>query len=87
MINQIYVFPNGSRINLKKVVAIGTIEKTVSGNIYFDVYTDNSAYPIKFMLGYAIGTADEKVKENVKTIYSSFCKDWEEYLIQNKNPD
>lgn len=83
-VSRIYVFPSGARIDLKKIIMIGAIDKDQLGNIFIMVYVERRDKPIEFHLGYAIGKTPEDEKKRVFSIYQAFSQEWEQYTLQEQ---
>jgi len=85
MENEIYKFRNGTVINLKNIIAIGPLEKNEFNQFILPVYCNGSQKPINIVLGYANGTASEKIKADILFNVANFITTWENYLITSKH--
>lgn len=80
-IERVHTTTNGTKIYLKKIIAIGEINKDVNNIIYFNVYVHGMNKPIKFIAGHAVGIANETLKKNVENTYNSLVNAWETYIL------
>ena len=82
-IRPVYVFQNGTRIALRKIISIGAIEKDEQYNIIIKIYCTGYHKPIVFILGNSIGFVTPEQKNRIEAIYNDFINQWETFVIQN----
>lgn len=80
--NQIFIFPNGTQINLKKVIGIGALEKNEAANIVIPLYCEGSRHPIQVIVGFAIGSATQEQKEKINKILQDLTLSWHNYVLE-----
>ena len=78
---RIYVFTNGTRIDLKKVMVIGAIDKDEIANIFIPIYCEGFNKPINLILSNCIGTLSNDRKLRIESIYSHFTSEWQAYKL------
>ncbi len=79
---RIYVFPSGARIDLRRVVCIGALDKNInSGYFFIAIYMMGMDKPILFDVGYAIGKVSEETKSEILSTVENFRIAWEQYII------
>lgn len=79
-VSRIFAFNNGTRIDLKKIISIGAIEKDEFYNIIVKIYCTGYNKPIVFILGNAIGSVTPEQKNNIETTYNYFLNEWEQFI-------
>jgi len=86
-VSRIYTFPSGAKIDLKRIVMIGALDKEIdSGNFIVAVYTEKIDKPIMFRLGWAIGKITEQERQKIMTTLTDFQSEWEQYTLQEEKP-
>jgi len=83
-VSRIFIFPSGARIDLKRIIMIGALDKDEVYNIIVPVYTEKRDKPILFTLGNSIGHVTPEQGKRIHTIYGDFCREWELYTMQNE---
>ena len=78
--DRIYIFENGTQIDLKQVICIGKLEKSSLNTIFLPIHCKGYNKPIEIILGYSIGTVDEKQKNKINLQYNDFLNSWNYYI-------
>lgn len=82
MIQRIHQLPNGSLIDLKRVVSIKAIDKDPAGNLFIPVVYERSAKPVKYVVGFSIGETPPETKTKVLLTFQVLTNAWVNYLNQ-----
>ena len=81
MTTRIFTFPSGAKIDLRRIVSIGALDKNINvGTFFIPVHVTGINEPIKFTLGYAIGKVEETKKTEILKIIEEFQMSWYTYL-------
>lgn len=76
-----YTFPDGSKIDLRRVIFIGALDKDINAGIFFlPVYVTGMNKPIEIKLGFSLGKVDETKKTVILKTIAEFVEAWELYL-------
>lgn len=82
---RVYTFPNGSKIDLRRVIFIGALDKDINAGIfYLPVYVTGMNKPIEVKLGFSLGKVEETKKTEILKTISEFISEWEEYLLMKE---
>lgn len=73
----VFIFPDGARLDLNKVVGFNKIDKDQFNNIVLPVLIRGTNKPYNFVLGYAHGKASENTKSQVQTTINELINRWE----------
>ncbi|MES2134474.1 MAG: hypothetical protein V4506_19160 [Bacteroidota bacterium] len=79
MINRVYTFENGTKVDLARINSIAPIDKDLSGNIFIPVYYEKSTKPVKYQVGFSIGEASEVIKNKCHREWILLTGIWETY--------
>lgn len=83
--NRIFIFPDGARIDLMKIIYIGAIDKNcANGEIYISTVVSGVNKPINIVLGYSFGKLELDKKERIEATYTSFITNWERYKLRKR---
>lgn len=75
----IYTFENNTKIDLREIICIGSLEKDDNNNIVIPIHFRQRNAPIKIILGHAIAIASGDKKTKIKSAYNSFVMEWEKF--------
>lgn len=82
---RVYTFPDGSKIDLRRVIFIGALDKDINAGIFFlPVYVTGMNKPIEVKLGFSLGKVDETKKTVILQTISEFISHWENYLREKE---
>lgn len=79
---RVYIFNNGTRIDLEKITAIGPLEKNEHSQIFIPVYFTGNNKPINVILGYSIGETDPEKKQKIQSNYAQFLEAYDNFMLQ-----
>ncbi len=83
--SRIFIFPDGARIDLLKIIYIGAIDKNcANGEIYISTVVAGVNKPINIVLGYSMGKLPPEKKEAIEKTYIGFITNWERYKLQKR---
>ncbi len=81
-VSRIFVFPSGARIDLKKIICIGALDKDQFYNVFIPVYCAGCNKPLHFNVANTIGKVSQEQKDKVNVLYNDFINEWEQFIIQ-----
>lgn len=79
---RVYIFNNGTRIDLEKITAIGPLEKNEHSQIFIPVYFTGNNKPINVILGYSIGETDPEKKAKIQLNYTQFLEAYDKFIFE-----
>lgn len=82
---RIYVFTNGTQIDMEQIILIGAIDKSTDGTIFMPIFCKGYNKPIHITMGNSIGKVNEETMQRIKSIYNNFLKEWNNYILQKNN--
>lgn len=80
--NPIFIFPSGARINLKRVISIGALDKNEFSDIVIPVFIEGTNKAITYRVGNALGFATPEQKEKIEKVYNDFIDSWTIYVLE-----
>lgn len=79
---QIYIFDDGTRIDLARIICIATIDKDEFNRLVLPIFVAGKEKPINIIMGHAVQNATAEQKERVAKIVQGITNAWEQYVFE-----